>query len=413
MTTDVAIVGAGLAGLACARTLTASGVECTLFDAADAVGGRVRTHRDGGFLIDRGFQVLLTAYPEAQAVFDYEALGLRAFDPGALVWHGGRFHRLGDPFRQPSSAFATLAADVGSLFDKLRVLRLRRSTLSVPAEALWHRPEMTTEAALRDRYGFSDRMIERFFRPFLGGVLLDRRLQASSRAFEVYMRRFSEGDAALPAEGMQALPESLAASLPTGALHLGARVSQIDTGAVRLEGGDEIRCRAVVVAADAAGAGPLLGLDVPPSKGTVQLAWAAADAPEASPVLMLDGEGTGPVNNVQVPSQVQPTYAPPGQSLVTASVLGRPAASDADLDADARRQLRSWFGEAVDGWTLLRVDHVPDALPDLPSLDPPERPMRVGDGVYVAGDWRRNGSINGALVSGRHAAEAVLSDLGR
>ena len=407
----VVVVGAGLAGLACARVLAARGVEPVVLEADLEVGGRVRTHREGGFQVDRGFQVLLTAYPEAQAVLDYGALGLGHFAPGAWVRWGGAFHEVGDPFRRPAQALPTLRADVGTLADKLRVLRLRRSVLSASAGELWARPETTTARALRDRYGFSDRMVDRFFRPFLGGVLLDPALGASSRSFEVYFRRFSQGTAALPAGGIQAMPEQLAAALG-GAVRLGARVESVSAREVSVEGGDPVPCDAVVVATDARSAGPLLDLETPVWKGTVQLAWSAPSPPVREPVLVLDGERSGPVNNAQVVSNVQPAYAPHDQSLVTASVLGRPSPSDAALEADARAQLRGWFGEPVDAWRLLRVDRVPDALPDLPSLEPPERTPRHRGGVYVTGDWRRNASINGALVAGRHAAEAVLADLG-
>ena len=424
--TGVAVVGAGLSGLACARALQSAGVECAVYDAADAVGGRVRTWRGDGFQVDRGFQVLLTAYPEARRVLDYDALDLRPFTPGALVHLGGGFERVGDPLRRPLQALPSLVADVGSLADKLRVLRLRQSVTAGTVEALWQRPETTTEQALRERYGFSDVMVDRFFRPFLGGVLLDRSLSASSRVFEFYFRCFSRGQAAVPAAGMQAIPEQLADRLAPGTVRLGAEVEAVSAREVQV-GGEAVRCRAVVVATDAAAAGRLLNLDVPPSKGTVQIAWAADAAPTDEPILMLDGDGAGPVNNVQVMSAVAPGYAPPGRALITASVLGHPAGDDLDLDAAARSQLHGWFGDQVDGWRPVRVDRVPHALPDLPSLSPPERPARLAGavpggvagavasgagGLYVTGDWRRNGSINGALVAGRHAAEAVLADLG-
>ena len=412
--TDVVVVGAGLAGLACARELGRRGVGCQVLDAADAVGGRVRTDRVDGFLVDRGFQVHLTAYPEARRVLDYDALDLRPFEPGALVWRGGGFERLGDPLRRPLQALPTLLADVGTLADKLRVLRLRQSVLRGSVDDLWTRPETTTEDALRTRYGFSERMVDRFFRPFLGGVFLDRSLSDSSRTFEFYFRMFTEGAAAVPAAGVQAIPEQLAAALPAPP-RLNAHVADVRAGGVVLDDGEVVAARAVVVATDASSAARLLpGVGETPWKGTLQIAWAAPAPPRDEPVLMLDGEGAGPVNNVQVMSAVAPTYAPPGQHLVTASVVGGAAGSGSDdaLDRAARDQLRRWFGEHVDGWRLLAVTRVAHALPRLGPLAPPERPVRLGDGLYVTGDWRRNGSINGALVAGRHAAQAVAQDLG-
>lgn len=411
----VAVVGAGLAGLACARALAERGVACAVFEGSDAVGGRVRTDAVDGFLVDRGFQVFLTAYPEARRVLDYRSLDLRPFTPGALVRLGGRFERVGDPLRDPRSLVPTVFSRVGTFADKLRVLRLRQSVLGGTPESLWARPETTTEAALRERYGFSPSMVERFFRPFLGGVLLDRDLRASSRASEFYFRMFAEGDAAVPARGIGAIPEQMAAALPAGTVRLGARVVHVepDGSGLRIEGSEAVECRAVVVAVEAPEVPALVpGTAVPASKGTVQIAWAAAAPPVRDPVLILDGDGRGPVNNVQVMSNVAPGYAPPGQALVTASILGHPARPDDDIEADARLQLRTWFGPAVDGWRRLAVHRVLHALPDLPSLEPPERPGHVRRSLFLTGDWLRNGSIDGALVAGRHAAEAVAAHLG-
>jgi phytoene dehydrogenase-like protein len=412
---DVAVVGAGLAGLACARALVRRGLSVAVFEGSDAVGGRVRTDTVDGFRVDRGFQVFLTAYPEARRVLDYGALDLRPFTPGALVRLGGRFERVGDPFRDPRSALPTVLSRVGTVADKLRVLRLRQSVCAGTPDALWDRPETTTLAALRRRYGFSEAMVDRFFRPFLGGVLLDRELGASSRATEFYFRMFAEGDAAVPARGIGAIPEQMAAALPPGTVRLGARVVHVepDGTGLRVHDGEAVACRAVVVAVEAPEVPPLVpGTAVPGSKSTVQIAWAAPAPPVPDPVLILDGDGRGPVNNVQVMSNVAPGYAPSGPALVTASVLGHPVRSDDDVESEARFQLRSWFGAPVAGWRRLAVHRVFHALPDLPSLEPPERPAHVRGGLFLTGDWLRNGSIDGALVAGRHAAEAAALHLG-
>jgi phytoene dehydrogenase-like protein len=188
---NVVVVGAGLAGLACARRLHQAGVGFTLVEAGDDVGGRVRTDVVEGFRLDRGFQVLLTAYPEARRVLDYAALDLRPFRAGALVRRGGRMQRLSDPRRRPQDVFAALRADVGGLRDKLRVLGLTRDVSAGPLDELFARPELSTEKRLRAA-GFSAGFIDGFFRPWFGGVLLDRELRASSRMFDFVFRMLAE-----------------------------------------------------------------------------------------------------------------------------------------------------------------------------------------------------------------------------
>ncbi len=411
---DVAVVGAGLAGLNCARELAARGVDVTLLEASDGVGGRVRSDVVDGFVLDRGFQVLLTAYPEAARVLDYAALDLRAFEPGALVRLGGGFTKVADPFRRPAEILATLASPVGTLGDKIRVGVLRQRVTSGPLERLWQRPERTTDEQLR-RLGFSVRMREAFFRPFLAGVLLDDELGASSRQFEFVFRTFSQGDSVLPATGIAAIPEQLAAGLPAGTVRLGTRATAVDPGAVTLEGGERVTARAVVVATPGPEAARLVpAVPAPASRGVGCVYFAADRPPLEEPILVLDGEHAGPVNNLCVPSEVAPGYAPQGAALVSASVL--PAAPPGDAAAlvpAVRAQLRGWFGGQVDTWRHLRTYRIPHAQPAQPppALDPPRRPVRLAGGTYVCGDHRDNASIDGALTSGRRAAEAVLADL--
>lgn len=411
-TTDVVVVGAGLAGLACARELHARGLDVTVLEASDGVGGRVRTDALDGFLLDRGFQVLLTAYPEARRVLDLPALGLHAFQPGALVRTGGGFGRVADPLRRPADLPATLAAPVGSLLDKLRIGLLRQQVRSGTLEELWERPETTTDEALRRR-GFSARMRSTFFRPFLGGVLLDEALGTSSRQFEFVLRMFSAGDSVLPAHGIGAIPEQLAGGLPPGTVALRRAVRAVAPDRVELTDGSEVRASAVVVATDGPAAAALLDeIEEPPSRGVACVYFAAERPPVDEPVLVLDGDRTGPVNNLCVPSVVAPGYAPAGAALVSASVLPAHDAGTGLEDA-VRAQLRGWFGAQVDAWRHLRTYRIPHAQPgqDPPALAHPRRPVRLHSGVYVCGDHRDNASIDGALVSGRRTAETVAADL--
>ncbi len=329
----VVIVGAGLAGLCCARTLHQAGVSFVLLEASDGVGGRVRTDRVEGFLLDRGFQVLQTAYPEARRVLNYPALNLKSFYPGALVYFDGRLHRVGDPLRQPQHFFPTVFSPIGTLADKLRVARLRWRVSQGSLEDLFRRPETSTLAALKAQ-GFSESMVERFFRPFFSGVFFDRDLASSNSMFEFVFRMLAEGDTALPAGGIGAIPAQLAESLPAGSIRTGAPVAKVAEGKAVLESGEEIPARAVVLATDGSETARLLGEEKP--FATVDcccLYFTAAQPPVAEPILVLDGENTGPVTNLAVVSNVAPSYAPPGQSLMQATVVGNPEMTDPQLEA--------------------------------------------------------------------------------
>ena len=406
---DVVVVGAGLAGLSCARELHRRGFEVVVLESSDGVGGRVRTDVVDGFRVDRGFQVYLTAYPEGRAALDHDALDLRPFEPGALVWWDGRFHRVADPFRRPGALWSTFRAPVGSPLDKLRVARLRSRLGSMePSEIIEVDDDRSTLEALRDLH-FSDRMIDRFFRPLFAGITLDRDLDTSAKVFRFVFAMLSAGDAAVPAKGMGAIPEHLAAGLPDGAIRLGATVESAGARSVRVAGGDELAAGAVVVATDGPAAARLAGIEEPASRSVTGLFFATGEPPIADPVLMLDGEGRGPMNNVAVMSNVAPEYAPDGRALVAVQALG----TGRGVASVVREELRRWFGLSVDEWELIADHRIAHAQPDQRPPFPGTLPARLGEGLYVAGDHRASASINGALRSGRRAAEAVATDLGQ
>lgn len=409
--TDVVVIGGGLAGLCCAGDLAKAGFDVRLLEASDAVGGRVRTDEHEGFLLDRGFQVLLTAYPECRARLDYKALGLHAFQPGAMVRFDGRFHVLSDPWRRPLDAIAGALSSVGTLGDKARVAAMRAALRLKGPEELFAAPATSTLERLRAG-GLSEGMIDRFFRAWFGGVFFDRSLGTSSRVFDFLFKMFAEGDASVPARGMRAIPEQLAAGLPHGVLRLNTPVSEAHPGWVRLSDGEQLSARAVVIATDGPEAARLLGAPASPGVGTTCLYFDAPEPPVRRAMLVLDGDGTGPVNNVAVMSQVCPGYAPPGRSLVACAVLGVHHDTTA-LARAALEQLRGWFGDGVRGWRLLRSYVIAHALPDqsVIALEPSQRPVRHSAGLFVCGDHRDHGSIQGAMASGARCGSAVAAAL--
>lgn len=412
---DVLIVGAGLAGLACACELFTSGVSSQILEASDGVGGRARTDVLDGFLLDRGFQVLLTAYPEAQRLLDYGALGLSSFAPGALVRFDDQFHAVDDPWRRPSKALRGLVSPVGSLRDKLKTAQLRRRVTHSSLQGLFNAPETSTLEALREQ-GFSDNMIERFFRPFFGGIFLERELRTSSRLFEFVFRMFSLGEAALPAAGMGAIAQQLLGRLPEGCVRLQGKVVGVAPRVVRLASGEDISAEIIVVATEQAAAAQLLGATAPTaSRGTTCFYFAAEKPPMTEPMLVLSADGQGPVNNFCVPSLVSRGYAPAGAHLVSASVVGEGAKAPNDLFAAVRNHLARWFGNDVYRWRPLRSYWIADALPEQTTVCGVAAPKDdlAAPGVYVCGDHRDTASINGALASGRRTAEVIARSLGR
>lgn len=406
--TDVLIVGAGLAGLCCAKRLQAAGVSFLVVDAADRPGGRVRTDSTGGFLLDRGFQVLLTSYPEVQSQLDMEALDPRPFRAGVLVFADGEFYRVSDPWREPLAALSTAIAPLGTLGDKWRMARLRSELTHTTIDGIFLKPELPVRAALASR-GFSDTMVRRFFQPLFGGMLLDHSLDASSRMFEFMFRMLALGRAVLPAHGMQAIPDQLAAALPPDSLRMETSVERLDGTVASLASGETIEARAVVVAADGWHASQLLG--EPPalaSRSVTCLYFAAAEPPVQLPVLVLNGTGRGLVNHLCVPSNVAPNYAPRGTALVSVSVVGQPALDRNALIGAVKRELRDWFAGAG-SWMPLGVFRIANALPVVKPLRRNTGDWQIRPGVFACGDYRATPSIQGAMESGRLAAEAVLS----
>ncbi len=421
---DAVIVGAGLAGLACARELQAAGLRVRVLEAAAAPGGRIRTDLVEGFRLDRGFQVLLTAYPEAQRVLDYERLALKTFLPGALVRQAGSFHRFADPFRELNKALSFAFDPIVPLGDKLRVAKLRQDCLETKEALFFVTPEDTTREFLR-REGFSPAIIDRFFEPFFGGIFLERNLSSSARWFRWLFRMFATGFAAVPELGMEQIPAQMAAGLAEGVLQCGAKVESITETVsgweVNAGSAGRFTCRSVVMAAREPEARELLEQVRPPGAApprvwnrTTTIYYAASQAPVDEPVVVLNGDGptAGPVNHLAVMSLASPAYAPPGAHLICANVVG--AAPEGDepmeaLEADVRAQLRRWFGDQVNGWGVLAGYPIAHALPMQTNYQP-ARPAPVDSGIILCGDYVGTASIQGALLSGAKAAAAVQSD---
>jgi protoporphyrinogen oxidase len=404
----VVIVGAGLAGLACAQDLVAAGIPVQVLEGSDAVGGRMRTDRQGGFLLDRGFQVFNTAYPQVKRRIDLKALQLKAFTPGVLLQAGDRRLRFTDPTRKPTGMGDLLRGRLGGPADVLALARLSAAAMFLPVGLIKHQPDRTTLAALGEE-GVSPELCELFFRPFLSGVFLEDELETSARFFGLVWRTMLRGTLCLPRRGIQAVPEQLAATLPTGTIRLETPVARLTEDGVGLPGGGEIAARAVVVATGPAEAGALLGsaIDVPATRTVTTFYHAAPRSPLGEPTLLVDTERK--ILNTTVLSEVTPGYATDGRALVSSSVLGDASGGEPDV----RARLAELYGTDTAGWEHLASYPVYGALPAMPAPHPLSRTTRVSPGRYVCGDHRATGSVQGAMASGTRAARELLADRDR
>ena len=414
MSPSVIIVGGGLSGLTAARQLQAKGIDFLLLEASDRVGGRVKTDVVDGYRFDHGFQVLLTAYPEAQAILDYESLKLRYFKPGALLLYtDGRQDRIGDPFRDISSLIPTLFSRAGSLLDKSRILALNLSLSSLSIEQLFQRVEMSTAQALRQEYGFSDKMIASFFAPFFSGIFLESDLSTSRRMFDFVFKMFGSGHAAVPALGMEEIPKQLASVLPQSSIVTGAKVSQVEGQNVRLEDGSSFTAPHILLATEATGLIKELTAVNTRHQSTTHLHFSAEAPPIKHPLIALNTHTLRIANNICTISQVAEDYAPVGQHLISISVLGVTKVQPTDLEQMVRKELATWFGKATETWKHLDTRQVYYALPDqknvVNQLEVEQFQLRPG--LFVTGDHLLNGSINAAMYAGRKAAEAISQAL--
>ncbi len=409
---DYIIVGAGISGLSLGKHLVKAGKSVLILEAEDRPGGRVKTDKLNGFLLDRGFQVYLTAYPETQHALDLRALDMKSFWPGAhLLCEHGKQAVFMDAMRKSGYLWKMITSPVSGFGDKMSLFSLKGRLLNKKNAALFERKEKSTAAVFKE-YGLNEKIIQRFLQPFFAGIFLENDLDTSRRMFDFVFKMFSKGDAAVPAQGMEQIPIQLAQSIPAENIRCNTKVSLIDGQVLTTDDGRTFHGNQIILATEATGIvrDYLPGINREYNSVTC-VYLEAPEAPYAEPLIALNSLPGKLVNNLAVMSNVSSHYAPSGKALIAASINGIQEKSDSDLLSGIKQEMKAWYGSKVDQWNLLKVYRIRYALPDQQSVHyniPPEKYI-IRPGLSVCGDHLLHGSINAALRSGRKLADILLT----
>ena len=403
------IVGAGISGLIAAKTLEENGYRPVIIEATDRVGGRVKTDHVNGFQLDHGFQVLLDAYPMAKKHLDYKALNLQPFLPGATIFSNGNSQTIGDPLRNLSLLAPTLIASVGSISDKLKILKLNIELKKKSISSIFNSKSNTTLEYLKAR-GFSDKIIEQFFRPFFSGIFLEPNLSTSSRMFEFVYKMFGEGQAVLPKAGIGAIPEQLKNKLKQTEFHFNTKVKAINDDHIILENGDRIETHFTIIATPADDLVPNLKNQKTNWKSCYNLYFEADRRSLKKPIIGLVADKNALINNIFFHNSIE-TESRGKHELLSVTLVKQHNLSEDDLIKQVEKELKTYCG--IDNLSFLKCYHIRKALPDLKYLQcdisPTETQLKPT--IYLAGDYMLNGSLNAAMLSGERAAQGVIMSL--
>jgi protoporphyrinogen oxidase len=410
----VVILGAGVAGLVAAQHLEQAGHAPLLIEGSDRIGGRVKTDLQSGFLLDHGFQVLLTGYNEAKRYLDFGSLDLKTFSSGAIIFNAKEKLRLADPLREPSQMLTMLFSKVGSLRDKWLLFRLSQELKKIKREDIFspESTQQTTLAFLRE-YSFSAKLIENFFRPFFGGIFLENDLTTPAAMFRFVFKMFSEGEAAIPARGMEQIAQQLFNKLQKTELRVDTRIKKIEYPYLYTEVGDSIQFDKLIIATDPQTLLPNLRDTVPGYQHTSNLYFRAEPSPLPSNTIALVSKPGSIINNFCVLTEVSPAYASSGGHLLSVTLKDIPAGDQLkNVEDKVVKEFKDLTGYQGSLEYLTRYD-IPKALPvnDQPAYSLPHTQFSLTDDIYLAGDYLLNASLDAAMRSGRLAAQALLDSL--
>ena len=404
---SIHIIGGGISGLIAARVLEEHGLSATIIEATDRLGGRVKTDVVDGYNLDHGFQVLLTAYPAAKKYLDFDALALQEFLPGSAIFKNGKQKIIGDPLRNLSLLIPTLFSEIGTVNDKLKILALNRRLKKKSIQNIFAEKEQTTLAYL-ENIGFSETIITDFFIPFFSGIFLENKLDTSSRMFEFVYKMFGEGNAALPKDGIQAIPKQLFEKLKNTTCVFNTKVKSVENGSIILESGEIIKSNFTIIATQASGLVSNLKNQATLWKSCDTLYFEVTKREIRKPLIGLIAAPNALINNIFYHTSLQ-TSATATKELLSVTVIDRQNLTNKQLVTEVQKELKELCN--IDSCTFIKQYNIPMALPKLQDIEYEMLPSetRLTEAIFLAGDTQLNGSLNAAMIAGERAALEVIN----
>lgn len=408
---DVAIIGAGLAGLSCAKELKRNNINFHIFEASESVGGRVKTDNIDGFLLDRGFQLYNPSYSEGIKILDYEKLNLKSFTPGIAIRDNSKLRVIVDPFRSTEFKFNFLTQTPGSIREKLGLISYFLKYLIQSDAQIAISKDISSLEALNSSK-INKKLLNKVLKPFLQGVFLESNLATSRKFLDSVLKTFLKGTPCVPEKGMQQIPLQLAESIGFENITFNSKVEKLHENTIYMNN-REIKTKKIVVATDPLQA--ISWLNLPTKQMNSVTTWyfkadqEVANLLNSLPILFVDGQNLGPLTNAVVLTNASKTYAPKGEVLVSASSIYPFENSSID---EVKNHCAKLFGVNTTEWELIKKYEIKEALP---QMYPPFTLIdsnKITDDLYVCGDHRATSSINGAFLSGRNAATLVKVSLG-
>ena len=403
------IIGAGISGLIAAQVLENQGYHPILLEKSDRVGGRVASDHIDGYVLDHGFQVLLTAYPKAQQYLDYNALQLQQFLPGTVIFDKGSTQKIGDPLRSASLLWPTIVSSAASFSDKLKIFKLTNTLKAKSIAQIFEEEEQTTLQYLQD-YGFSATVINQFFIPFFSGIFLETALNTSSRMFQFVYKMFSEGYAAIPKAGIQAIPDQLAAHLQHTTIQYNTAVKRVEEGKITLADDTVLESHFTIIATAPSSLIQNLNNQETVWKSCDTLYFETNEPVISQALIGLVTESKSLINNICYPTNFGDSPTTTGH-LLSVTVVKAHNYDEETLVAIVEKELQEYCGIQTN--RFIRCYRIPKALPDLKNVQYSMSPTETNilPRVYLAGDHMLNGSLNGAMLSGEMAARGVIEAL--